>query len=88
MTTNVSLTPELEKYLQKKVQAGGYKSVSEVVREALRLLKEKDQEAETKLKILKSAIQKGFDSGPSSLLDMDAIKKKARQRTTSSSKNK
>jgi antitoxin ParD1/3/4 len=37
---NVSLTPELEKFVNTKVQTGRYNSASEVVREALRLLEE------------------------------------------------
>ena len=37
---NVSLTPELEAYVETKVESGRYTSASEVVREALRLLEE------------------------------------------------
>jgi antitoxin ParD1/3/4 len=37
---NVSLTPELEKFVGTKVESGRYNSASEVVREALRLLEE------------------------------------------------
>lgn len=33
---NVSLTPELERYVRKKVKSGYYNNASEVVREALR----------------------------------------------------
>ncbi len=40
---NVSLTPELEAYVARKVETGRYNSASEVVREALRLLEERDQ---------------------------------------------
>jgi antitoxin ParD1/3/4 len=40
---NVSLTPELEKFVSAKVGSGRYNSASEVVREALRLLEERDQ---------------------------------------------
>jgi antitoxin ParD1/3/4 len=40
---NVSLTPELEQLVQSKVQTGRYNSASEVVREALRLMDERDQ---------------------------------------------
>jgi antitoxin ParD1/3/4 len=40
---NVSLTPELEKFVAAKVQTGRYNSASEVVREALRLLEEHEQ---------------------------------------------
>ncbi len=39
---NVSLTPELEKFVSAKVGSGRYNSASEVVREALRLLEERD----------------------------------------------
>jgi antitoxin ParD1/3/4 len=39
---NVSLTAELEKLVNAKVQSGRYTSASEVVREALRLLEEHD----------------------------------------------
>lgn len=39
---NVSLTPELEKFVNSKVVSGRYNSASEVVREALRLLEEHD----------------------------------------------
>ena len=40
---NVSLTPELEGFVNRKVQAGRYNSASEVVREALRLLEEHER---------------------------------------------
>ena len=40
---NVSLTPELENFVQTKVLSGRYTSASEVVREALRLLEDHDK---------------------------------------------
>jgi antitoxin ParD1/3/4 len=40
---NVSLTPELEKFVNGKVEGGLYNNASEVVREGLRLLKEHDE---------------------------------------------
>lgn len=40
---NVSLTPELEKFVAGKVESGRYTSASEVVREALRLLEQHDR---------------------------------------------
>jgi len=51
---NVSLTPELEKLVQKKVDSGRYTSASEVVREALRLLEKKDQQEAERDKALKA----------------------------------
>ena len=41
---NVSLTPELEELVNEKVRGGLYQTASEVVREALRLLKQRDDE--------------------------------------------
>jgi antitoxin ParD1/3/4 len=40
---NVSLTPELEQFVQTKVESGLYNNASEVIREGLRLLKEHDE---------------------------------------------
>jgi antitoxin ParD1/3/4 len=40
---NVSLTPELEKFVDDKVDSGLYNNASEVIRESLRLLKEHDE---------------------------------------------
>lgn len=40
---NVSLTPELEQFVQEKVDSGRYTSASEVVREALRLMEKRDR---------------------------------------------
>ena len=54
---NVSLTPELERLVNEKVESGLYQTASEVVREALRLLKERDQSRER----LRADIQAGFD---------------------------
>jgi len=54
---NVSLTPELERLVNEKVESGLYQTASEVVREALRLLKERDQAREA----LRADVQAGFD---------------------------
>jgi antitoxin ParD1/3/4 len=40
---NVSLTPELQRFVSAKLESGRYNSASEVVREALRLLEEHEQ---------------------------------------------
>jgi antitoxin ParD1/3/4 len=77
---NVSLTPELEQYVQEKVKSGMYYSASEVIREGLRLLQEKDEMHQFRLQQLRQDIQAGLDSGESIPLDMEAIKAKARQR--------
>ncbi len=59
---NVSLTPELEKYIQNKVESGRYTTASEVVREALRLLEQKEQEREAALKEFREEIDRRLAS--------------------------
>jgi antitoxin ParD1/3/4 len=54
---NVSLTPELEKLVQEKVASGLYQTASEVIREGLRLLKERD---DRQTAALREAIQDGL----------------------------
>jgi antitoxin ParD1/3/4 len=56
-TVNVSLTPELERLINDKVETGSYQTASEVVREALRLLKHRDEG----LVQLRGDIQAGLD---------------------------
>jgi antitoxin ParD1/3/4 len=46
-TRNVSLTPELEALVDSKVASGRYRSASEVVRAALRLLEERERRLDT-----------------------------------------
>lgn len=53
---NVSLTPELEKLVNDKVDTGLYQTASEVVREGLRLLKDRDDRQ------LRADIRAGFNS--------------------------
>ena len=82
---NVSLTPELEHLVQRKVETGRYLSASEVVREALRLLEERDQDRESSLALLRKQVAVGIeqaDRGDVALLDMEAIKKKARRQAS------
>jgi antitoxin ParD1/3/4 len=62
---NISLTPELEKFVQDKVASGRYHSASEVIREGLRLLEAQEQVREVRLAALREEIQKGLASGTS-----------------------
>jgi antitoxin ParD1/3/4 len=55
---NVSLTPELEQLVSRKVSSGMYQTASEVVREGLRLLAERDQRLES----LRRDVRAGFEA--------------------------
>jgi len=59
---NVSLTPELEQFVNAKVQSGRYHSASEVVREALRLLEEHDQARTARLAEFNAEIGQRLES--------------------------
>jgi antitoxin ParD1/3/4 len=56
---NVSLTPALEKLVRQKVESGLYNNASEVIREALRLMKESEDIRRAKLKRLKAELAQG-----------------------------
>ncbi len=58
---NVSLTPTLEELVQRKVASGLYNSASEVIREALRLLEERDELRKVRLGTLRKEITVGLD---------------------------
>ena len=58
---NISLTPELERYVAGKIDGGLYDSASEVVRAGLRLLKAQDELHQRKLEALRADIQIGLD---------------------------
>ena len=58
---NVSLTPTLEELVQRKVATGLYNSASEVIREALRLLEERDEMRKMRLGTLRKEINVGLD---------------------------
>lgn len=79
---NVSLTPELERLVNDKVATGLYNSASEVVREALRLLRERDEARKLAFAELRRDIAEGIeqlDRGQSSPLDVAMIKAKGRR---------
>ena len=74
---NVSLTPELEKIVAERVASGRYASASEVIREALRLLDERDQ-----LNQLRQDVRRGLeqlDQGRHQPFDYKAVERIKRQ---------
>ena len=78
----VSLTTELEKFVQDKVASGLYYSASEVIREGLRLLKEQDALKEYRLRELRQEIKKGIEQierGDYTEYDRDSLKDLAQQ---------
>ncbi len=58
-TRNVSLTPELEAFIDNTVASGRYRSASEVVRAALRLLHERERRSVRQTKQMADASHPG-----------------------------
>jgi antitoxin ParD1/3/4 len=85
---NVSLTPELERLIHTKVESGLYLSASEVVREALRLLEERDMLQTMKREELRREIQIGIDQADrGELLDDEEVFEKLRTKVRAKSGN-
>ncbi len=85
---NVSLTPELEQLIHTKVQSGLYLSASEVVREALRLLEERDKLRAMRFEELRRDIQIGIDQADrGELLDGPEVFEKLRAKVRTKSGN-
>jgi antitoxin ParD1/3/4 len=59
---NVHLTQELEQLVQSRVKSGRYGSASEVVRDALRLLADRDELMELRKQELRKKIALGLES--------------------------
>ena len=83
---NVSLTPELEKYVSEKVESGLYHSASEVIREGLRLLKDQDALRKIRLHEVRQQIQEGMNSGESQPLNVEDVVDRGRKRHAQRSK--
>ncbi|MDR3569053.1 MAG: type II toxin-antitoxin system ParD family antitoxin [Syntrophobacteraceae bacterium] len=80
MTMNVNLTQQLENMVKQKVASGLYTSASEVVREALRLMEERDRLREAKLAQLRQDIHDGLNSGAPSPWNPEEIKLEGRKK--------
>ena len=57
--TSISLGNHFESFVEYSISKGRFNNVSEVIRAGLRLL----EEEESRLSVLKNAIQEGIDSG-------------------------
>jgi antitoxin ParD1/3/4 len=82
MTTSYSIGKHFEGFIESLIESGRYSTASEVMREGLRLIEEREARRNAKLEALRAEIQKGFDSGPAEEVgDMFArIKSEGRKR--------
>ena len=83
MALNVSLTPQLEELVRKRVDSGRYTSASEVMREALRLLDAYEAVRESSLAKLRLSIEAGWkdvEAGRVSDFNPEDVKRRGRER--------
>lgn len=77
---NVSLTPALEQFVQSRVASGLYQTASEVIREGLRMLEERERARDAALEELRAKIRRGADQADrGELLDGEAVFEEIRQ---------
>ncbi len=59
---DIHLTPELEQLVESKLKSGHYSSASDVVREALRLLEQRDEIFTLRKEEFREQIEEGWQS--------------------------
>lgn len=77
-TMTVDVGEELREFIDSLVKAGDYRTQSEVMRDALRLLREK--QAESRLQELRDLLAEGLSSGDAKPWNIDAFLKNVRGR--------
>ena len=61
-TRNVNLTEHLDRVIEEGITSGRFSNASEVVREGLRLLEQREQEDKARIEWLRGAAKEGFDA--------------------------
>ena len=76
-TQTVSLGEHWNSLIEALIKSGRYASVSEIMRDSLRLLEERD--ANSKLQFLRTALIEGEESGDAGELNMETIRLEAKR---------
>jgi antitoxin ParD1/3/4 len=69
MATSYSIGKHFEEFIASLIASGRYSTASEIIRDGLRMIEEREQRREAKLEWLRAAIQEGLDSGPAREVD-------------------
>jgi antitoxin ParD1/3/4 len=64
MPSSYAIGDHFEQFIKSQLDSGRYSNASEIVRDALRLLEEREQLHQLQFERLKQQIQQGIDSGP------------------------
>lgn len=82
MPSSYALGQHFESFVQKQLKSGRYSSASEVVRDALRLMEEREELRTVQLENLRKQLKAGIDSGPSIPADKVFDRLEAKYQTT------
>lgn len=85
-TMTVDLGDELREFIESLIKSGDYRTQSEVIRESLRLLREK--QAESRLQVLRDLLAEGLSSGEPVEWEKDAFLKKVKAGTRVAGENR
>lgn len=85
-TITVDLGDELREFIESLIESGDYRTQSEVIRESLRLLREK--QAESRLQALRDLLAEGLSSGEPVSWEKDAFLKKVKAGTRTAGENR
>lgn len=78
---NVSLTPELEQFIQSQIESGKYTSADEVVLAGIRLLEERDRIYKGRFEELQKEVRIGIEaSEQGQVVDGETVFRQLRQR--------
>jgi antitoxin ParD1/3/4 len=64
MPSSYAIGDHFENLISQLIESGRFQSKSEIVREGLRLLEEREEERRIKIERLRAAFQAGIESGP------------------------
>jgi antitoxin ParD1/3/4 len=83
MATSYSIGKHFEAFIERLIASGRYSTASEIIRDGLRMIEEREQSREAKVEALRAAIQEGLDS-PSEEVDIhemiEDVKRRGRAR--------
>jgi antitoxin ParD1/3/4 len=92
MATSYSIGKHFEELIESLIASGRYSTASEIMREGLRLVEEREERRKAKLEALRAEIQKGFDSGPAKAVDLaefiQSVKTRGRERLAARKRGK
>jgi antitoxin ParD1/3/4 len=84
---SITLTPEMNRMIKQRVEAGDFASSSELIREALRVWRQRDEEHQEKLASIRQRIQNSIDD-PRPSVPLDEAFERLRQRHVAQQKKR